>query len=166
MKTLTIAASILLLISVPLSACGDKYLVRCHATDSKPGISALTPGSVLILMNKDALSMQWMEEHNVAEALSHAGHKVYLVSSDEKLEEVLATTPVDIVVVDVADANRIRAVVERLHNASVVPLVHKSHKDELERVAAEYPSYIKAATRESTFMGAVDIAIEDARHTT
>jgi hypothetical protein len=124
---------------------------------------SLAPGSILILITEDTPAMKWMEENDVPEALSHAGHKVYLVSSDEKLEEVLATTTVDIVIADLHDADRIRPMVARFNNAAVVPLIDKSLKSEIPRVADEYVAYLKAQTTESTFIGAVDIAIEDTR---
>ena len=105
-----------LIVSVPAlypiaQACGDKFLMVGRGARFQRAYASVYPGKVLIYARSSTDPKAAIRDPQLHKALRQAGHAVSVIEDWALLEQALRTVPVDIVLVDVAEAARLRDLV-------------------------------------------------------
>jgi hypothetical protein len=105
-----------LIVSVPAlspvgQACGDKFLMAGRGARFQRAYASVYPGNVLIYARPSADPKAAIRDPQLHKALRQAGHAVSVIEEWAQLEQALKTGPVDIVLVDVAEAAKLRDLV-------------------------------------------------------
>lgn len=105
-----------LAVSVPAlyqvgQACGDKFLMVGRGAKFQRAYASVNPGKVLIYAQPSTSSKAAIRDPQLHKALRQAGHAVSVIEDWSLLEQALKTVPVDVILVDVAEATRLQALV-------------------------------------------------------
>jgi hypothetical protein len=105
-----------LIVSVPAlypagQACGDKFLMVGRGARFQRAYASVYPGKVLIYARSSTDPNAAIRDPQLHKALRQAGHAVSVIEDWALLEQALRTVPVDIVLVDAAEAARLRDLV-------------------------------------------------------
>jgi hypothetical protein len=105
-----------LIVSVPAlypaaHACGDKFLMVGRGARFQRAYASVYPGKVLIYARSSTDPKAAIRDPQLHKALRQAGHAVSVIEDWALLEQALRTVPVDVVLVDVAEAARLRDLV-------------------------------------------------------
>jgi hypothetical protein len=96
-----------------LQACGDKFLMVGRGAKFQRVYASINPGRVLIYARPATNNKAAIRDPQLHKALRQAGHSVSVIEDWELLEQALKTVPVDVILVDVKEADRIRSVVSK-----------------------------------------------------
>lgn len=94
-----------------LQACGDKFLMVGRGAKFQRVYASINPGRVLIYARPATANKAAIRDPQLHKALRQAGHSVSVIEDWSLLEQAMKTVSVDVVLVDVAEADRIRPVV-------------------------------------------------------
>ena len=90
-------------------ACGDKLVVLGGGVRFERVFQSRNPGKVIVFANPATKLGTANKEFNLGHALTHAGHTVQVVETRADLERLIVETHPDLVVMDWADAEGMRA---------------------------------------------------------
>jgi hypothetical protein len=104
-----------LVVSIPAlypvaHACGDKFLMVGRGAKFQRAWASVYPGNVLIYARPSTDLKAAIRDPQLHKALRQAGHTVSIIEDWTLLEQALKTVPVDVVLVDVAEAPRLQPV--------------------------------------------------------
>ena len=110
----TVLLVVALAVSVPVlypvaQACGDKFLMVGRGAKFQRAYASVYPGKVLIYARPSTDAKAAIRDPQLHRALRQAGHAVSVIEDWTLLEQALKVTPVDVVLVDVAEAGRLQA---------------------------------------------------------
>jgi hypothetical protein len=91
-------------------ACGDKFLVVGRGAKFQRVYASVYPGKVLIFA-RPSTGQAAIREPQLHKALRQAGHSVSVIEDWKLLEQALRTVPVDVVLVDVGEAEKLQSVI-------------------------------------------------------
>ena len=94
-----------------LHACGDKFLMVGRGAKFQRVYASVYPGKVLIYARPSMDSKAAIRDPQLHKALRQAGHSVSVIEDWPLLEQALRSVPVDVVLVDVAEAERLRTAI-------------------------------------------------------
>jgi hypothetical protein len=105
-----------LAVSVPAiyqvaQACGDKFLMVGRGARFQRAYASVYPGKLLIYARPSTDSKAAIRDPQLHKALRQAGHSVSIIEDWALLEQALKNIPVDLILVDVAEAARLQPVV-------------------------------------------------------
>jgi hypothetical protein len=105
-----------LIMSVPAlypvaHACGDKFLMVGRGARFQRAYASVYPGKVLIYARPSTDLKAAIRDPQLHKALRQAGHAVSVIEDWALLEQALKQVPFDVVLVDVAEAARLRDLV-------------------------------------------------------
>ena len=112
-----IAATVVALtLSVPAlsptaHACGDKFLAIGRGAKFQRAYASVYPGKLLIYSRPSTDPKSSIRDPQVHKALRQAGHNVNVIEDWSVLEQALRGAPVDVVLVDVAEASKVQDLV-------------------------------------------------------
>jgi len=89
-------------------ACGDKMLVVGRGARFQRAYASVYPGKVVIYARPSTGSQAGIREPQLHRALRQAGHTVSVIEDWTLLEQALKGVPVDVVLVDVGDAEKLQ----------------------------------------------------------
>lgn len=112
---MTIGASALYPVA---QACGDKFLMVGRGARFQRAYASVYPGKVLIYARPSTDAKAAIRDPQLHKALRQAGHAVSVIEDWALLEQALKTVPVDVVLVDVAEATKLNTA---LASATVRP---------------------------------------------
>jgi hypothetical protein len=92
-------------------ACGDKFLMAGRGAKFQRAYASVYPGNVLIYTRPSKDPKAAMSDPQFYKALRQAGHTVSVIEDWTLLEQALKTVAVDVVLVDVAEAQRVQPIV-------------------------------------------------------
>ena len=92
-------------------ACGDKFLMVGRGARFQRAYASVYPGKVLIYARPSTDPKAAIRDPQLHKALRQAGHAVSVIEDWALLEQALKTVPVDVVLVDVAEAAKLRDLV-------------------------------------------------------
>lgn len=95
-------------LSAAAHACGDKFLMVGRGAKFQRAYASVYPGKVLIYARPSTEANAAIRDPQLHKALRQAGHAVSVIEDWTLLEQALKTVPVDIVLVDVAEASRLQ----------------------------------------------------------
>jgi hypothetical protein len=93
-----------------LQACGDKFLMVGRGARFQRVYASVHPGKVLIYARPSTDNKAAIRDPQLHKALRQAGHAVSAIEDWTLFEQALKTVPVDVVLVDFAEADRIQPV--------------------------------------------------------
>jgi len=106
--TLIVIAVSVAALTPALEACGDKFLMVGRGAKFQRVYASINPGRVLIYARPSTNAKAAIRDPLLHKALRQAGHSVSVIEDWTLLEQALKTVPVDVVLVDVAEADRIQ----------------------------------------------------------
>jgi hypothetical protein len=89
-------------------ACGDKFLMAGRGAKFQRAYASVYPSKLLIYARPSTDPKAAIRDPQLQKALRQAGHSVSVIEDWALLEQALKTVPVDIVLVDVAEAPRLK----------------------------------------------------------
>ena len=109
----TVTLVVALAVSVPAlypvaQACGDKFLMVGRGAKFQRAYASVYPGKVLIFARPSTDPKAAIRDPQLHRALRQAGHAVSVIEDWALLEQALKSVPVDVVLVDVAEATRLQ----------------------------------------------------------
>lgn len=90
-------------------ACGDKYLMVGRGPKFQRAYASVHPGKVLIYARPTTAPKAAIRDPQLHKALRQAGHAVSVIEDWALLEHALKVVPPDVILVDVAEATRLRS---------------------------------------------------------
>jgi hypothetical protein len=106
---LVVALAVSLPVMYPVAqACGDKFLMVGRGARFQRAYASVYPGKVLIYARPSSDAKAAIRDPQLHKALRQAGHSVSVIEDWSLLEQALKTVPVDVVLVDVAEAAKLR----------------------------------------------------------
>ncbi len=90
-------------------ACGDKFLMVGRGAKFQRAYASVYPGKVLIYARPSTDPKAAIRDPQLHRALRQAGHAVSVIEDWALLEQALKSVPVDVVLVDVAEATRLQS---------------------------------------------------------
>ncbi len=110
-------------------ACGDKFLMAGRGAKFQRAYASVYPGKLLIYARPPTDGKAAIRDPQLHKALRQAGHSVSVIEDWALLEQALRTVPVDVVLVDVAEAQRLQPMVaSSLSHAEPMYVVFSSGK--------------------------------------
>jgi hypothetical protein len=105
-----------LMVSVPAiysvaQACGDKFLMAGRGAKFQRAYASVYPGKLLIYSQPSRNVKTAIRDPQLYKALRQAGHTVSIIDDWTLFENALRSGPVDVVLVDVAEASRLQPIV-------------------------------------------------------
>lgn len=97
-------------LSPVIQACGDKFLMVGRGAKFQRAYASVYPGKVLIYARPSTDAKAAIRDPQLHKALRQAGHAVSVIEDWALLEQALKSLPVDVVLVDVAEAARLGSV--------------------------------------------------------
>ena len=92
-------------------ACGDKFLVVGRGAKFQRAYASVYPGKVLIYARPSSGAQAAIREPQLHKALRQAGHSVSVIEDWTLLEQALKGVPVDVVLVDVGEAEKLQHII-------------------------------------------------------
>ena len=92
-------------------ACGDKFLMVGRGAKFQRAYASVHPGKVLIFARPSTDPKAAIRDPQLHRALRQAGHAVSVIEDWALLEQALKSVPVDVVLVDVAEAARLQSAI-------------------------------------------------------
>lgn len=89
-------------------ACGDKFLMVGRGARFQRAYASVHPGKLLIFARPSTDAKAAIRDPKLHKALRQAGHAVSVIEDWALLEQALKTVQIDVVLVDVAEARRLR----------------------------------------------------------
>jgi len=146
-----------------VQACGDKFLLVGRGVKFRQAYAAIYPASIVVYT-------QPQQQRSVAKAildprlqssLKTAGHKVTIAEDERALSRALESDPVDLVLTDVADADRIaKQAGTSPTRPTVLPVMFEPSKEEAKAVEARYNCRLTSADRPDRYLSAIDDAMK------
>ena len=118
-------------------ACGDKFLIVGRCVSYQRTHTAEHPGRVLILWSSDSKAGTAIRDVELQEFLQQAGHRVNVVEESATTPDAIKASSYDIVLVDVADADRVRLDLEGTPTR-VLPVMYQATSAEVQQVRQNY----------------------------
>jgi hypothetical protein len=104
---IALAVSIPALYSVA-QACGDKFLLVGRGAKFQRVYASVYPGKVLIYARPSTDAKAAIRDPQLHKVLRQAGHAVSVIEDWTLLEQALKSVPVDVVLVDVGEAQKLQ----------------------------------------------------------
>ena len=93
-----------------VQACGDKFLMVGRGAKFQRVYASVHPGRVLIYARPSTDAKAAIRDPQLHKALRQAGHSVSVIEDWPLLEQALKSVPVDVVLVDVDEAEKLQRV--------------------------------------------------------
>src|SRR6266487_3436138 len=118
-------------------ACGDKFIIVGRCVDYLRTHSAQHPGHVLILWSSNSKAAAAIRDVELQNFLQQAGHRVNVMEDSDRTPEAVKSGAYDIVLVDAADADRLRLNLVGT-STRVLPVMYQATNAEVEQVRQNY----------------------------
>lgn len=92
-------------------ACGDKFLMVGRGAKFQRAYASVYPGKLLIYSRTSSDPGAAIRDPQLHKALRQAGHTVSIIEDWSLLEQAVKNGPVDIILVDAAEASRLQPLV-------------------------------------------------------
>ncbi len=100
------AAAVCLQTTGAAQACGDKFLLVGRGVEFRRAYAAVYPASIVIYAQPQGHAANAIRDPRLHADLKLSGHRVLLVENDAALAHALESDRVDLLLTDVADAER------------------------------------------------------------
>jgi len=157
---LVVVAATMLVGSMDLSACGDKFLRLGRVL--RLAHSAY-PSSILIYSGADAEGAA--KQLRLSETLKQAGHRVKEVKRDAELAPAFKSGPFDLVFGSVSSAASVQSWQSSARAARFVPLLHKPTAEQRAAAEQQFGAVLTSAVTSQELVAQVDSILRQSRNT-
>jgi hypothetical protein len=95
-------------VETAVQACGDKFLMVGRGARFQRAYASVHPGKLIVFARPSTDAKAAIRDPQLHRALRQAGHAVSVIEDWNLLEQALKTVPVDLVLVDAAEAQRLQ----------------------------------------------------------
>jgi len=165
MRTCAVISWVLLVALVQgadaVQACGDKFLLVGRGVKFRQAYAAIYPASIVVYAQPQHSAAKAIRDPRLQADLKTAGHRVTIAEDERALARALESDRVDLVLTDVADAERIakQADTSPTH-PKVLPVMFQPSKDEAKAVETRYSCRLTASDRSDRYLSAIDDAMK------
>jgi hypothetical protein len=165
MRALAVLSWVVLVAAVQadgVQACGDKFLVVGRGVKFRQAYAAIYPASIVIYAQPEQRgTAKAILDQRLRDSLKAAGHQVTVAENDGALVRALQSDPVDLVLTDVADADRIaREAAAMPTRPGVLPVMFEPSKEEAKAIEARYNCRLTSSDRPDRYLSAIDDAMK------
>jgi CheY-like chemotaxis protein len=158
--TLTVV-TILLEATNAAQACGDKLLLVGRGVEFHRAYAALYPASIVIFAKPPGDAAKAIRDSRFQASLKQSGHRVLLVENDAALARAIESDRVDLILTDVADAEKLsRQTSAAPSKPTVLPVMYRPTKEEARTIEARYQCRLTSADRTDRYLAAIDNAMK------
>jgi hypothetical protein len=158
---LVISASVLLHGTGILQACGDKFLMVGRSAKFHQAYAAIYPASIVVFAQPQRNAAKAIRDPRLQNDLKQAGHRVFIAEDENALAKALESDRVDLVLTDVADADRIA---QRASSAPakprVLPVMYEPTREQAKTVEEQYMCRLTSSDRSDKYLAAIDDAMK------
>ena len=122
-------------------ACGDKFLIVGRCVSYQRTHAAQHPGHVLILWSPNSKVSAAIRDVELQDFLQQAGHRLNIMEESGSTPEAIKSGGYDVVLVDVADADRLRLDLVGT-STRVLPVMYQAKDAEVDQVRQNYRCYL------------------------
>lgn len=147
--------------SQTVQACGDKFLLVGRGVKFQRAYAAIYPASIIIYAQPQRHAAKAIRDPRLQSDLKLAGHHVLLVETDAALAHALESTRVDLVLTDVADADRTSTQgAASPSKPTVLPVMYEPTREEAKEIEARYQCRLKSSDRADRYLATIDDAMK------
>jgi hypothetical protein len=154
-------ASVFLQPSNAAQACGDKFVVVGRGVEFHRAYAAVYRALIVIYAKPDGHAAKAISDPQLQKDLKLAGHQVVLVENDALLARALESDHPDLVLTDVADAERLsRQAAGAPSKPTVLPVMYRPTKEEATAIEKSYQCRLTSGDRADRYLSAIDNAMK------
>jgi len=159
--TVFVAAMVLQQGAHSLQACGDKFLLVGRGAKFRQAYAAIYPASIVVFAQPQRSAAKAIRDPRLQADLKAAGHRVTIAEDERALARALESDRIDLVLTDVADADRIAKQADLAPaKPKVLPVMFEPSKEEAKAVEARYQCRLTNADKASRYLAAIDDAMK------
>ncbi|PYR46632.1 MAG: hypothetical protein DMF89_21380 [Acidobacteria bacterium] len=144
-----------------VEACEDKFLLVGRGTRFQRAYAAIHPASIVVYAQPQRRAAKAIRDPRLQADLKLAGHRVLVAEDETALGRALDSGSVDLVLTDVADAERVvKRAESSLARPAVLPVMHEPTKEEAKEVEARYMCHLTSSDRAGRYLMAIDDAMK------
>jgi hypothetical protein len=142
-------------------ACGDKFLLLGRGVKFQRAYAAIYPASIVIYAQPLRHAAKAIRDPRLQTELKLAGHRVALVETEAALARALGSDRVDLVLTDVADADRTAAQgAAAPSKPTVLPVMYEPTPEETRQIEARYQCRLKSSDKPDRYLVTIDDAMK------
>jgi hypothetical protein len=142
-------------------ACGDKFLMVGRGVKFQRAYAAIHPASIVIFAQPQRHAAKAIRDPRLQSDLKLAGHRVVLVDNDAALARALESDKVDLVLTDVADADRTsKQGAASPSKPTVLPVMYEPTREEAKEIEARYQCRLRSSDRADRYLVTIDDAMK------
>jgi ABC-type amino acid transport substrate-binding protein len=142
-------------------ACGDKFLLVGRGVEYHRAYAAVYPASIVIYAQTQGHAAKAIRDPRLQADLKLSGHRVTLVDNDAALARALESDRVDLLLTDVADAERMfKQSAAAPSQPTVLPVMYQPTKEEAKAVETRYQCRLTSGDRVDRYLSAIDNAMK------
>jgi hypothetical protein len=154
-------AAIFLQTADAAQACGDKFLTVGRGVKFRRAYAAIYPASIVIYAQPQRHAAKAIRDPRLHADLKLAGHRVTIIESDAALAHALESQTVDLVLTDVADAERMaKQGAASPSKPTVLPVMYEPTREEAKEIEAHYQCRLTSADRAERYLATIDAAMK------
>src|SRR5262245_33094381 len=142
-------------------ACGDKFVLVGRGVEFHRAYAAVYPASIVIYAKPQGHAARAISDPRLHSDLKLSGHRVLLVDNDALLARALDSDRPDLILTDVADAERLsRQAAGAPSKPIVLPVMYQPTKEEASAVEKSYQCRLTSGDRADRYLSAIDNAMK------
>ena len=145
-----------------VQACGDKFLLVGRSVKFRQAYAAIYPASIVIYAHASRQNVaKAILDPRLQSSLKSAGHRLTIAEDDRALARAFESDRVDLVLADVADADRLAGqAVAAPTQPKVLPVMFEPIKEEAKAVEARYNCRLTSSDRPDRYLSTIDDAMK------
>src|SRR5262249_34183629 len=154
-------ASVFLQTSNSAQACGDKFVLVGRGVEFHRAYAAVYRALIVIYAKPQGYAAKAISDPQLQKDLKLSGHQVLLVENDAALARALDTDPPDLILTDVADAERLsKQAAAAPSKPTVLPVMYQPTKAEATAIEKSYQCRLTSGDRADRYLSAIDNAMK------
>jgi hypothetical protein len=142
-------------------ACGDKFLVVGRGVRFQRAYAAVYQASIVVYAQPQRSAAKAIRDPRLQADLKAAGHHVLVVENEGALAKALESSRVDLVLTDVADADRSSTqAAASSSKPAVLPVMYEPTREEAKEVEARYHCRLKSSDHPDRYLATIDDAMK------
>jgi hypothetical protein len=142
-------------------ACGDKFLLLGRGVKFQRAYAAIYPASIVIYAQPQRHASKAIRDPRLQNDLKLAGHRVTVVETEAALARALDSDRVDLVLTDVADADRTSSQgAASSSKPTVLPVMYEPTREEARQIEARYQCRLKSSDKPDRYLVTIDDAMK------
>ena len=142
-------------------ACGDKFLLVGRGVEFHRAYAAVYPASIVIYARPPGDAAKAIRDPRFQANLKQSGHHVVLVENDAALARTLESDKVDLILTDVADAEKLSTRASAAPSKpTVLPVMYRPTKVEAQAIESRYQCRLTSDDRADRYLTVIDAAMK------